>query len=273
MNPAIEAQILAASQPLHVPGTGERRVLSPVAVERLAAGLGYPRWELEAAALELDVVPLHYLRNLSGCGADGQVRLLRSSAALLGTGPAIERALELLALAGVGRLRVLVPVAAEADSAPGAETAERLARAARNRNGSSEVTSATLALKGGNPVAAFGSLDVVAACLADSAEEQLLQFTCRMARLPLVLGGVQEGRGQATTILPGDAGVALVYKPRHPHLDPSRAGAPVAPKAALMVGAWLAEQVTRLLLGRGDLLRGGLLYADLHTGEMQEYPL
>jgi hypothetical protein len=40
-----------------------------------------------------------------------------------------------------------------------------------------------------------------------------------------------------------------------------------------MVGTWLAEQITRVLLDDPDLLRGRLLYADLGSGEMTEYAL
>jgi len=267
METGLEADILAASQAMRLPGAGERRILTPVAVERVAAALGTPRWQVEAVALEAEVAPLHYLRNLDQFGSQGQVRLLRASVAAVGSGPALERCLELLALNGVGRIHVIVPDAdAEAE-------AERLAQTARNRNASCAVECRTAALKGGNPAELARGMDAVAACLEDSMEEQLLQFACRMAKAPLALGGVEEARGQATTILPGDPGVALVYKPSHPHLEPSRGGTAVDPKAALMVGAWLAEQTTRVLLGYGDLLRGKLLYADLTSAQMTEYSL
>ncbi|HEU4752399.1 MAG TPA: ThiF family adenylyltransferase [Armatimonadota bacterium] len=266
LSPHAEADILAASQPLHLPGQGERRILSPVAVERLAAAFACPRWQVEAAALQARVVPLHYVRNLAQFGEAGQIRLLRSAVALVGAGPALERAAELLGLAGVGSIRVLSPEEAGA-------AADRVADAARNRNASAEVSTGTLPLGTGNPAQALQGLNVVAACLEQSQQEQLLQFACRMARLPLVLGAVEESRGQATTLFPGDAGVALVYKPAHPHLEPDRRGAAQDRKAALMVGAWIAEQILHLLTDEGELLRGKLLYADLGTGQMQEFVL
>src|SRR6266542_4806525 len=99
-------EILAASQPLQLPGGVEQRILTPMAVERLAEGAGLPRWELEAQALEQDVSPLHYLRNLSRFGNAGQIKLLRSSVAVIGAGGVVEQALEILGLHGVGRLSV-----------------------------------------------------------------------------------------------------------------------------------------------------------------------
>jgi hypothetical protein len=67
--------------------------------------------------------------------------------------------------------------------------------------------------------------------------------------------------------------VALVYKPAHPHLSTDRSDARPHPRASLAAGAWIAEQVVALLLEASGILRHCLLYADLDTGEMSEYPL
>lgn len=220
-------------------------------------------------ALEADVTPLHYLRNLAQLGVEGQIRLLRSSVCVAGHAAVLERAVEILATNGVGRITLLAP------PSPGSngEASARLAGVARNRNGSCDVETRPLALKTGNPATAVAGADAVGACLEESMEEQLLQFACRVGKIPAVLAGVEGSRGQATTVLPGDPGVALVYRPSHPHLEPSRTGAEAEVKASLMVGTWLAEQLTRLVVGEGELLRGRLLYADLNTGELSEYPL
>jgi molybdopterin/thiamine biosynthesis adenylyltransferase len=252
-----------------VPGAGEQRVLSPVAVERLSRTSGHPRWLVEAAALGVEVTPLHYLRNLAEYGAAGQIRLLRSRAALVGAGAALAQAAEELSLRGVGRLTAF----RVSDDDRALAAAERTVDAARNRNASSEVETAELALRGGNPAEALTDVSIVAACLDSAADEQLLQFACRMRRVPLVLCGVQGVRAQATTVLPGDAGVALVYKPDHPHLDAERAAEPADRTAGVVAGAWLAEEAVAVLLEQGPRLRGRLRYADLDTGEMIESEL
>jgi molybdopterin/thiamine biosynthesis adenylyltransferase len=269
----LEAEILAASQPLVVPGFGERRVLAPAAAQRLAAASGRPRWEVEALALEAEVVPLQYLRNLARFGGAGQVRLLRASVTLIGRGAVLERALDLLAAAGIGRFAILVPVTRAEEEPARERAAQRLARVVRNRSGGAETTADLFRLRSGNPAARLRGADAAGACLESAQEEQLLQFACRMAKVPLVLAAAEEGRGQATTVFPGDPGTALVYRPTHPHLSLERAGMEVRPQAALMAGAWLAEQVTGLLLEKDDLLRGRLLYADVDTGEIAEHPL
>lgn len=273
MRDGLEAEILAASQPLQVPGSGERRVLSRQAIERLARAAEAPMWQIEAHALSVDVAPLHYLRNLSRFRTHGQSRLLESRVALVGRGAVLEHAAELLALSGIGRLALLVPVAPGEDEAAAQEAASRAGAGVRNRNPSCAVEVLAVTVQGGNPAELVRGLNAAAACLEDAMEEQLFQFACRMGRIPLVLGAAEGMRGQATTVLPGDPGVALVYKPSHAHLSPKRQAASVSREAGLMVGTWLAEQVTRVLLDEPDLLRGRLLYADLGSGEMTEYAL
>ena len=266
-----DAAILAASQPLRLPGLGERRVLTPDALTRLAAELPLPRREIEATALSLEIFPHAYLKNLARFGRQGQIRLLRSTVVLVGDSTPIARAMELLAGNGVCAQHVLIPSRPEPIDADA--VAKRLGAGARSRNTSCEITAATLDLKAGRPMNTLGSPNVVASCLEDSMEEQLLQFACRMVRAPLVMAGAQEWQGQLTTVRPGDPGVALVYRPEHPHLEPRRIGAQVESKTALMVGSWIAEQVTRLILDEGELLVGRLLFADLYAGDMEEYPL
>lgn len=265
MEPRLEADILAASQPLQVPGQGEQRILSPLAVERLAETGAMPRWTVEAVALETGVTPLRYLRNLARFEAAGQVRLLRSCVAIVGTyHPLIGRVMELLALEGVGRMALGI--------FPGPyDEEQRLADLALNRNSSCGVESVPYPIRS-NPEILNGA-DVVVGCLDNQVDEQLLQSACKMVKRPLILGAVEGTRGQATTVFPGDAGSAKVYNFRHPHLEPHRAGAPVDAKAVLVVAGWLAEQVTALILDKGDLLRNRLQYADLETGEMTVYPL
>lgn len=273
MDPNLEAGILTASQSLQLPGYGERRVISPIAVKRLAAGANCPLWEVEALALDVDVVPVRYLRNLAEFSMKGQALLLRATVALVGAGPAMERAHELLALQGVGRLISLAPALTDVELTVAEHQAQWLGQRALNRNASCEVIPRAIRIRGGNPAEALTGARVAAACLPDAASEQLLQFACRMRQIPLVLAGLEGARAQATTVLPGDPGVALVYKPAHPHLSPDRSNVRPQPRAVLAAGAWIAEQVVALLLEASGILRHRLLYADLNTGEMSEYPL
>src|SRR5262249_13215378 len=135
-----------------------------------------------------------------------------------------------------------------------------LARVVANQNASLETSAATIDLRRGDPSAVLGEPEfppdawVVAACLEDAAEEMLLQVACKRRGVPLILAGLQEDTGQATTILPGDAGVPLIYQADHPHLDRSRPGSLKQDGyQGMIVGTWLADQVIALRLGLGEL--------------------
>jgi hypothetical protein len=276
---APDADILIAAQSLRVPGQGERRVLPPASVQRLAEERSCARWELEARALELDVVPLHFLRNLARFSMAAQIRLLRSRVTLIGTGALAIRLAESLAEDGVGRLRVFAPLQpASGEPLQGLlhEAAVAVAVAARNRNASTEASAGVAQLRSGNPVQTVADTDVVAACLEDAVDEQLLEVACRRAGVPLVLGAAADEQGQALTVLPGDRGVALLYRSREPHLAANRAGIAPEERAALVVSSWLAEQVRLLLIApptAPELLRGRVRYLDLTESSVEEFTL
>jgi molybdopterin/thiamine biosynthesis adenylyltransferase len=180
----------------------------------------------------------------------------------------------MLAADGVGRLRVLVPTSLSDLSGSHQALAGALAGVVPNLNGSLDVSSDGIDLRRGDPVALLEEPDVVVACVEDAAEEMLLQAACKRLRVPLVLGGLQEERGQATTILPGDPGIALIYQSDTPHLDRSRPGSLQSRKlTGKAVGNWLAEQVVALRVGTGEVLQNRLLYADMSSGEMHTFPL
>src|SRR5262245_6890133 len=101
--------VRAAAESVRAPGHVDWRVISPVKVEAIARAHGRPRWAVEAEALEAGVVPLHYMRNIFRFAMNGQIGLLRSTAAVVGAGPAVEKCLERLAAHGLGRVRMLAP--------------------------------------------------------------------------------------------------------------------------------------------------------------------
>jgi molybdopterin/thiamine biosynthesis adenylyltransferase len=315
MSGALEEAVRAAAAPLHVPGQPDWRIISPAQVEAIAGEQELPRRQVEIAALEAEIVPLPYMRNLARYAIRGQLELLRTSVTVVGLGLPTRKCLQNLAAHGVGRIRVLTPASPSAQaldagtrgaagfqvlnrlnaagtdgsrqsditpSDAGLAMARRLAAEVTNLNASLETSVDALDLRRGDPSAALGEPDVVVACLEEMAEEMLLQVACQRRQVPLVVGGLQGDRAQATTVLPGDAGIALVYRDEQPHLDRSRPGSltrePERTAGRLVrtgatIGTWLADQVIALRLGLGELLQNRLLYADMGSGEMQTFPL
>lgn len=271
MSPGVEAELLAASQPLRVPGQGDMRVLSQGAVQRIAAQEGVTAWEIEAAALEAGVAPIHYLRNLSRFGFSGQIRLLRSSVCLVGDPRVTLKIAARLAQSGVGRF-VLIP-SGDSDPPTREPLQPRAEAEIRSANRSAEVSIETADLKRGDVRLVLKRSNVAIGLLAQAMEEQLLEFACKVTRVPLVLGGVDGMECQALTVLPGESGVALVYRPTQSHIRSQRSDALLSDVSVMMVAGWVAEQAVQLLLGEGALLAGRLRYAHFGKGEMVEAPL
>jgi molybdopterin/thiamine biosynthesis adenylyltransferase len=287
--------IRAAAEPFSVLGHPNGQVIRPARVAAIAGEQGVPGWQVEIAALEAEIIPLHYVRNLARFGVPGQIKLLRTAVTVVGAGAPIRKCLENLAAYGVGRLRVVTVDGPPTTGGNGASPARRgpsplppppsridgrgsdgpaLAGAASNLNSSLETSTVSVDLRHGDPTSHFASPDVVAACVEDVTEEMLLQAVCRRLEAPLVVAGLQGSIGQATTILPGDPGVALIYQDDHPHLDRSRPGSLREQRLhGLVVGTWLADQVIALRLGLGEVLQNRLLYADMGSGEIHTYPL
>jgi molybdopterin/thiamine biosynthesis adenylyltransferase len=266
--PTLEEAVRSAAEPLRTPGEVQWQVISPVRVGELARTFGVSRREVETAALEAEIVPLHYMRNISTYAIRGQIQLLQSAVAVIGSGLATDKCLQLLSAGGVGRIRVLAP-----SFAPQAD-AEATAARVRNANASVEIETAALDLRRGDPTVALGDVRLVAACHEDATDQMLLQAASRPLRVPLVLAGVDGARGQATTVTPGDPGVSLIYRPEHLHLEKQRPGSSQnREQGSLMVGGWMADQVLALLLGVGEVLRNKLLFADMNSGVMETFPL
>src|SRR5437588_8357022 len=105
----LEQAVRAAASALHVPGQVDWQVIGPAQVETIAAEYALPRWQVEVAALEAEIVPLHYMRNLARFAMRGQLDLLRSAVTVVGSGLPVQKCLQILAAHGIGRLRVLIP--------------------------------------------------------------------------------------------------------------------------------------------------------------------
>src|SRR5260370_12064970 len=105
----LEQAVRAAAAPLHVPGQSDWQVIAPAQVEAIAAAHSLPRWQVEVAALEAEIVPLPYMRNLARFAIRGQLELLRSAVTVVGSGLPVKKCLQILAAHGIGRLRALVP--------------------------------------------------------------------------------------------------------------------------------------------------------------------
>ncbi|HDQ71840.1 MAG TPA: hypothetical protein ENN19_07055, partial [Chloroflexi bacterium] len=88
-------------------GTRDLQIIRQRDVHKLADDTGRTVQEIELTALEAEIVPWRYLRNLGTLGVAGQIKLLQSTVAIVGQGGLGGYVSEALARTGVGRLAVI----------------------------------------------------------------------------------------------------------------------------------------------------------------------
>jgi molybdopterin/thiamine biosynthesis adenylyltransferase len=89
----------------------------------------------------------------------------------------------------------------------------------------------------------------------------LVNDACVMAGKPLISGAILRFEGQVTTIMPGDGPCyrCLFEEPPPPGLVPSCQEAGVLGVLPGVIGGLQATEVLKLILGKGDVLKGKLL--------------
>jgi molybdopterin/thiamine biosynthesis adenylyltransferase len=259
---------------------GGRRIIRLEQVRALAAEGKCQVQEVEIAALEAGVVPWRYVRNVGTIGLEGQARLLRSTAAVVGLGGLGGYVTEALARMGVGRLILVDGDAFEEHNlnrqllSAEARLGMEKTRAARQRvaqiNGAVVVDVHTAMLTRENLPQLLEGADVVVDALDRLPTRTILQDGAAALSIPMVHGSIAGFLGQVTTILPGDLGLHSLYgevdQLPEQGLE-AELGTPAATPMA--VAAWEAQEAVKILVGRGDLLRHRLLVMDMESGTVE----
>lgn len=254
------------------------RTLSLEHLDALAVSCGLTRLDAEMAVLERGIMPRRYLRNYGLVGLDGQLSLLHSLVAVIGLGGLGGYIVEGLARMGVGRL-VLVDGDVFCDhnlnrqlfseeKNMGRSKAEVAAERVAEINGAVQVTTWAVYAGRDNLGEILCDVDVVVDALDRLPTRLVLQDAAAAAGVPLVHGAIAGGMGQVMTILPGDVGLDALYDRDHVPERGAEAslGSPAA--SPMLVGAWQVHEVVKLLTGRGQLLRGRMLFIDAMSGEV-----
>lgn len=280
--PAIRSLLQRSAQPLPGPGGADILTVSPAGLAEAAAAAGLSLRQAELAALEAHLLPERYLRNLGTLGWDGQRRLLEACAAVVGCGGLGGAIIEGLARSGVGRLIVVdgdcfVPHNLNRQLLGTMAALGRLkVELARERvaavNPAVEVTAHAAWATADNLPEMLGPAEVVVDALDTPRDRLVLQAAAKQRGIPLVHGAIAGFVGQVTTLLPGDDTLTLLYGADPPeHGAEFLLGTP-APTPMLVAALEVAE-VLKLLTGRGEVLRGVLLYLDLESGAVERLPL
>ena len=254
-------------------------VISLDRVQELARDSGVSSKEVELIALEARVLPRRYLRSLGTVGWEGQIKLLRSTVAVVGLGGLGGNVVEGLARMGIGRLFLIdgdvfldhnlnrQPLCAEAG------LGLLKAGVARVRvgkiNSAVEVIDHPEYASRENLPQLLGGADVVVDALDRLPTRLMLQQVAQELDIPMVHGAIAGYVGQVMTIFPGDEGLrALLGGGSVPQQGIEvELGCPAA--TPMMVAAWQVQEVLKILLGRGQLLRHRMLFMDAEAGTVE----
>jgi molybdopterin/thiamine biosynthesis adenylyltransferase len=258
---------------------GGVRVIRHRAVRELAFANDCAIREVELAALEADVVPWRYVRNVGTIGLDGQARLLRSTVAVVGLGGLGGFVTEALARMGVGRLILIDGDVFEehnfnrqllsGETKLGMTKAEAATRRVAEVNSAIEVIPHAAMLAAENLSQLLEGADVVVDALDRLPIRLILQEGAQALGIPLVHGSIAGFLGQVMTIFPGDLGLRGLYGGADELPEQgleAQLGTPAATPMA--VAAWEAQEVVKILTGCGEPLRNRLLVMDMGTGSV-----
>jgi molybdopterin/thiamine biosynthesis adenylyltransferase len=236
--------------------------------------------EIEILALQNNIIPGRYRRNLGAISPSEQVKLLQSKVAIIGAGGLGGTALELLARMGIGELiiadkdiigdsnlnRQILSTENNLDQSKTKVAVKRV----KEINSSIKIVGHSVFINSDNVEKIIEGADVVVDALDNLPSRFVLQKVCRDLKIPLVHGAIAGFNGQLTTIFPQDKGLELIYgsdKDLPEHGSEAELGAPTITPA--LIASLEAQEVVKILLKRGKLFRNRLLYLDIEDGTIE----
>ena len=236
--------------------------------------------EIEISALQNNIIPKRYQRNLGVVSPSEQVKLLQSKVAIIGAGGLGGTVLELLARMGIGELIIadkdimgnsnLNRQILSTETNLGQRKAEVAVKRAKEINSSIEIVGHSVFINSDNVKKIIEGAEVVVDALDNLPSRFVLQKACRDLKIPLVHGAIAGFNGQLTTIFPEDKGLELIYgsdRDLPEHGSEAELGAPTITPA--LIASLEAQEVVKILLKRGKLFRNKLLYLDIEDGTIE----
>ncbi|MEA3406522.1 MAG: HesA/MoeB/ThiF family protein [Chloroflexota bacterium] len=258
-------------------------LLSLARTRQLAKEAGCTILEVELLALQMRVLPERYHRNFGTVGWDGQARLLQATVAVVGVGGLGGWVVETLARMGIGHLILIDGDRFEennlnrqlgcTEDTVGKPKVTCLAERVASVNGAVEVTPKETWLEEANAADLIADADVVVDALDTVPARLQLQKVASACQIPLVHGAIAGYTGQITTVFPGDPGLEAIYG-RQPTVErgvETELGNPSA--TPMMISAWQSQEVVKILLNQGELLRQRMLLFDALAGDVTEIGL
>lgn len=236
--------------------------------------------DVEILALQNNIIPERYQRNLGVISPSEQAKLLQSKVVIIGAGGLGGTVLELLARMGIGKLIIadkdiivdsnLNRQILFTETNLGQRKTEVAIKRVEEINSFIEIVGHSVFINSDNVGKIIEGAEVVVDALDNLPSRFVLQKACRDLKIPLVHGAIAGFNGQLTTIFPEDKGLELIYgsnKDLPEHGSEVELGAPTVTPA--IIASLEAQEVIKILLKRGKLFRNRLLYLDIEEGTME----
>ena len=243
----------------------------------LESKLGVGRAYIEQSALEADIIPARYLRNIGTIGLKGQLALLKSTVAVIGCGGLGGLIVDLLARMGVGTLilvdddvfedsnlnRQILCTEADLGRPKIAVAYERVLAV----NPAVDVRCFQQRLGVNNARTMLQGADVVVDALDNLTSRFELEQAARGLDIPFVHGAIAGCLGQAITIFPRDPGLREIYGEPGTVQQGIEARTGTLPATAAMVASAQVQEVVKILAGVGRPLQGRLWHINTAAAE------
>lgn len=276
MKSDIDSKIKNVSTPKKLPdGTGYQSISNEQTLN-LANRFSVSEQHIEIAALETDIIPERYVRNLKSFSSKDQATLLRSQVSVVGLGGLGGAVTEILARCGIGNLILIDGDRFEESNLNrqflsthqllNTSKAEAAISRVNQINSAITVQSYAEYLDVNNAARLIVNSDAIVDCLDNIKTRFILAEAASKAKIPLVSAAVAGNSGHVTTIYPQDRGLELIYGQPQPDglasQGAERSLGCLSP-AVSMLAAIESSEVVKLILNRGSVLRNKLLFADL----------
>jgi molybdopterin/thiamine biosynthesis adenylyltransferase len=274
MENKIIAEILKAAALKSFPDGTAHTSISLKDIETLSKTYKISGREIEIAALEKNIIPERYVRNMKHFSTEEQTILLKSQVSVVGLGGLGGTATEILARAGIGILNLIDGDRFEENNLNRQllSTQKLLLKskveAAIDRiqeiNSSIVVNKHHEYLDEGNTMRLLEKSDVIVDCLDNIKSRLILEGASKKIQSPLVSAAVGGVWGHVTTIFPEDTGLSQIYGgPASVESKGAEASLGCLPYAVTLLASIECSEVIKILLNKGSVLRNQLLVVDL----------
>jgi len=236
--------------------------------------------DIEILALQNNIIPERYQRNLGVISPSEQAKLLQSKVVIIGAGGLGGTVLELLTRMGIGKLIIadkdiivdsnLNRQILSTETNLGQRKTEVAVKKVKEINSSVEIIGHSVFINSDNVKKIIEGAEVAVDALDNLPSRFVLQKACQDLKISLVHGAIAGFNGQLTTIFPEDKGLELIYgsnKDLPEHGSEVELGAPTVTPA--LIASLEAQEVVKILLKRGKLFRNRLLYLDIEEGTVE----